>query len=185
MTFALKVQQDGPVLGVQDIIGATFAYQAVDDSDGPAHDSDTTYVTLLREDDPGGLPRGRIVFPLFLQAEGLTPVSIAVRAAVRRSGAAAAPDVEIGFWRAGVAAVSASVVVTTTTWQVVTRTFTTSPFTGAAWTEADLIGLHACVQQTIVPTVVRNRVSLVSGSVTGYGRTNRLLRLPGMTPTGF
>lgn len=173
-TIPLKVQQDGHLLGVGAIVGATFAYQALDDSDGVTHDGALTYITILKN--------GAVSFPLFLQAEGLIPTSITINVVAKRGGAAH-PRLQIGFYKGGLTAFDASMFDPTSSFTLTQRTFSTNPITGQPWSALDLIGLEVCVQDEIGVNG-NNDVTLISGSLTYVQTTNRLLRLPSMEVTG-
>lgn len=169
-TIALKVQQNGFWQDVDTLVGATFAYQCVDDSDGLTHDSDTTRFRLPR----AGVSftgKGIVSFPLFLQAEGLRPTSIAINVAAKRT-AAGNPNILIGFARAGLRVFDVTLMSPGATYTIETRTFNTNPFTGMAWTDSDLAGLEACIQSEEGASVGSNQVTLVSGSLTYVGTTN-------------
>lgn len=157
-TIALKVQQDGRLMGWTALIpgaGATFAYQAVDDSDGVTHDSASSYLTV---------PRGAAVsFPLFLQAEGLQPVSITLNVVAQRGGVGH-PKIQIGFYRGGLTAFDGTMFDPTASYTLAQRTFSTNPITGLPWSASDLVGLQACIQCEAA-VGGNNDVTLISGSL--------------------
>jgi hypothetical protein len=173
-TIALKVQQDGKVQGWESIVGATFAYQAIDDSDGTTHDSDTSYILLPRTGASFTGP-GRASFPLFLQAQGLIPTSITLNVVTKRN-AGGNPEMELGFVRGGVFFFEATKWMPGASYALETRTFITNPFTGSAWTAADLVGLEGCVGNFAGASAGKNRMTLLSGSLTYVQTTNTLHR---------
>lgn len=158
----MKVQQDGSLTGASAIVGATFAYQVVDDSDSVTHDGASTYLTL---------PKGAAVsFPLFLQAEGLLPSSITINVGAQRGGPAH-PRLQIGFYQAGLKVFDAVMFDTTASYTVSSRTFSANPLTGAAWSASDLVGLEACIQNE-AGVNGNNDITLVSGSIDYLERKN-------------
>jgi hypothetical protein len=163
-TIALKVQQNGRIQGWNLIVGSTFAYQAVDDSDGTAHDSDTTYIRVAGAGLIFESPRGRASFPLFLQAEGLIPISITLNVVTKRSGASN-PEMELGFCRGGLFAFDLTTWMPGASYGLESRTFSLNPITGAAWLASDLVGLEACVGNVVGASVGTNRLTLLSGSM--------------------
>jgi len=167
-TIALKVQQDGYWRGWSALVGASFAYQAVDDSDGTTHDSADSYITLPKLNLPTGA--GRVSFPLFLQAEGLIPVAITLNVGARRGGASH-PQLQIGFSRGGIVGFDATKFNPGAGWSVASRTFSLNPITAAAWSESDLVALESCVQNEDGVNG-NNDVTLVSGSIEYTGSHN-------------
>lgn len=166
-TLALKIQGNGLWQDAQDVTGAVFAWQAVDDSDGLTHDSDATRFKLPRAGQSfTGL--GIASFPLFLQAEGLIPTSISINVAARRTGAGN-PGILIGLSRGGSVSLDGTVFSPGVSYTVETRTFTVNPFTGAAWKASDLVGLEACVQSELGAFAGSNQVTLISGSIDYMG----------------
>lgn len=163
-TIPLRVQQDGVWRGWTSLTGASFGYQAVDDSDGVTHDSGATSLRLASFSAP--LLRGRISFPLFLQAEGLVPTSITLNVVAQKVGVISHPLISIGFHRAGLFGFSAATFDPPALWSLAQRTFSTNPITGAPWSASDLVGLEACVQSDATPG--SNDVTLISGSM-DYG----------------
>ena len=154
-TLGLKVQQNGFFQGWLSIVGATFGFEAVDDSAGTTHDGATTHITIDKAN--------TVSFPMFYQAEGLQPVSITLNVAAQRGGATH-PQLLIGFYRSGVTAFSGSLFNPTSSYTVTSRTFSVNPFTGAAWVVEDLVGLEACVKgETGVNG--NNDVTLISGNI--------------------
>ena len=168
-TIALRVQGDGYHQGWESVTGATYAWQAVDDSDGTTHDSDTSYVVLPRQ----FLEQGRMSFPMFRQCSPGQVISITLNVAAKiESGS---PELRIGFYRSGTEAYDGTTFTPTGSYTVASRTFTTNPITGAAWTATDLVGLEAAVSmQTLV--IGKARVTLISGSMVAAMPTNRLRR---------
>lgn len=164
-TIPLKVQQDGTIqqgtLVHQVGDGVNFAYQAVDDSDGVTHDGAATYINLAR-----GVGAS---FPLFLQAEGLQPLSITLNV-VARQGGASHPRIMIGFFRGVSAAFHGTMFDPTASFTLAQRTFLTNPITGSPWVESDLAGLEAYVLNENV--FGNNDVTLVSGSMDYVARHN-------------
>lgn len=167
-TIALKVQQDGFWRGFSVLVGATFGYQAVDDSDGVTHDSELTHLTLPKLTSP--VASGRVSFPLFLQAEGLVPTSITLNVVAQRGGALH-PRLQIGFFKGGSVAFDASMFDPTASYTLAQRTFSTNPITGSPWSASSLIGLEACVQSEDGVNG-NNDVTLVSGSMVYSPTTN-------------
>jgi len=167
-TIALKVQQDGAWQGWSSLTGASFGYQAVDDSDGVTHDSATTYLTLPKLN--LALFQGRVSFPVFLQAEGLVPTSITINVVAQRGGALR-PRLQIGFYQGGLVGFDASMFDPTASWSLAQRTFSTNPITGQPWSQSDLVGLEACVQNE-AGAFGNNDITLISGSLTGAPLSN-------------
>ena len=171
-TTGLHVQQDGKVQEYSALVGASFAYQTVDDSDGTGHDSDATYLTITRQSP-------RVSFPLFLQAEGLLPLSITLNVGARGSGTH--PRIRVGFYRSGLSGFSASLYTTTSGWTVAQTTFSTNPITGGPWAPSDLIGLEPLVQNETGINGA-NDVTLLSGSLTYVPMTNARIVMPWTQP---
>ena len=169
------VQQDGFWRGWSVLVGGDFGYETVDDSAGTTHDSGTTYLTLPRFIVATG--SGRMSFPIMLQAGGLLPLSLTLNVAAIRGGASH-PRLSIGFYRGGLTGFHASLFDPTASYTVATRTFTTDPLTGAAWTAEGLVGLEACIQSENVAG--NNDVSLVSGGLSYAPMTNRMLPIQRM-----
>ena len=169
-TIAFTVQQDGFYRGWSALVGADTGYEAVNDSTGTTHDSGATSLRLGRLIPATG--SGRVSFPIMLQAGGLLPLSITLNVAAIRGGAAH-PEILIGFYRGGVTGFHVTKFNPTASYTVATRTFTTDPMTGAAWTAEGLVGLEACIQSEDVAG--NNDVSLISGSVSYAPMTNRML----------
>src|SRR5213594_3485820 len=92
-TLALRVQQDGKIQGWDQIVGAAFAYWAVDTDDG-----DTSYIRLSGT--------ARVSFPLFLMAEGLIPISITLNVTTKQDGGGTR-EMQMGFYRSGIFALDA------------------------------------------------------------------------------
>ena len=172
-TLALKVQQDGTWRGWSLLEGALSGYQAVDDSDGTSHDSAATYLRLPKLQLTQG--EGRVSFPVFLQAEGLIPVSLTVNVVARAAGGGggATPNMQIGILSGGVAAFHASLFDPVAGWALVQRTFSVNPATGAPWSAQDLVGLEVCVQNVNLENG-SNDLTLVSGSMEYVPVTNAL-----------
>jgi hypothetical protein len=156
-TISLKPQGNGTYSGWSSIIGATYAYQAVDDSDGTTHDSEDSYFVLPRL---AASPAGIVSFPFFLQWAGGRPTSIAVNVVAQRGGAAH-PQIEIGFVRLGTFAFSGSLLDPGVSWTLATRTFTTDPITGAPWDAEDLRLTEVCLRSEAL-AIGSNDVTLVS-----------------------
>lgn len=163
-TLALKVQQDGFHRGWSALVfpfgeASSFGYLAVDDSDGVTHDGASTYLTLPRL----AAPNGRVSFPMFLQAEGLVPSSITLNVVARRGGASH-PQIQIGFYRAGLTGFDAVAFDPGASFSLAQRTFSTNPITGLPWSASDLVGLEAMLQSE--NAAGNNDVTLLSGSIT-------------------
>ena len=180
-TVALKVQQDGTWRGWNLLVGATFGYQTVDDSDGVTHDSASTYLRLPKLSLVNG--QGRVSFPVFLQAEGMMPASITINMVGRAAGGGggASPDMQIGFLIGGVPTFHASLFDPGADWALAQRTFSVNPITGSPWSAQDLVGLEVCVQNEDL-TNGSNDVTLVSGSMDYTPATNALRLAPWVEP---
>jgi hypothetical protein len=166
-TIGLKVQADGFFRSWDSLVGGDFGYEVVGDSDGTTHDSDTTYLLLGKHE---------ISFPIFLQAEGLFPMSLTINVAAKRD--TQSPILQIGLYRGGTAITLAPDFNVGATYSVESRSWTTNPFTGSAWKPADLVGLEAYVKSN---TIARSRVTLVSGLLTYVPGTNALGARPWAT----
>jgi hypothetical protein len=174
-TIAFTAQQDGFWRGWSALVGGTFGFETVDDSTDTTHDGATTHLTLPRFIAATG--SGRVSFPIMLQAGGLLPLSLTLNVAAIQGGASH-PRLHIGFHRGGVTGFHATMFDPTASYTVATRTFTTDPITGAAWTAEGLVGLEACIQSENVAG--NNDVSLISGSVSYAPMTNRMLPIQRM-----
>lgn len=163
-TIPLKVQQDGFFQGWLSLAGAPFGYQTIDDSDGTTHDSADTFLRLPKL----SLPAGRVSFPLFLQAEGLVPMSITINLVAQYVSVISHPRIQIGFQRSGIVGFSGSMFTTTASWSLAQRTFSTNPITGQTWSPEDLVGLEACIQSEDGVNG-NNDVTLISGSIEYMG----------------
>ena len=179
-TINWTVRQDGTWKGWESFVGGNAAWECVDDSDTTTHDSGASRITLPRLNLAAGL--GRISFPIPLHgAVALTPVSFVVNVAAVRGGATH-PEIAIGFYRSDGIGFSASLFNPGAAYSVATRTFTTDPITGAAWTESGLVGLEVCLQSETV-AAGNNDISLISGSLTYHGPTNTMRRTDRATGT--
>lgn len=169
-TLPLKAQQDGRFRGWSALVGGSFGYQTIDDSDGTTHDSAATYLTLpkLNLD----TETGRVSFPIMLQAEGLLPDAITLNVVAQRGGALH-PRIQIGFHKGGQVGFSGSLFDPTASWSLAQRTFSTNPITGSPWSASDLIGLEACVQNESGVNG-NNDLTLVSGSLEYRPQTNAM-----------
>lgn len=172
-TIGLRVQQDGHLMGWSMIVGASFAYQAVDDSDSTTHDSEATYFILPKNT---GLGPGIVTFPMFQQTNGILPSSITINVVATRGGASH-PRIQIGFYRGGLTAFDGALFNPSASWDLAQRTFNTNPITGSPWSPSDLIGLEACIQNE-AGVQGNNDITLVSGSLTYYPTTNTTRRVP-------
>lgn len=168
-TVTLRVQGNGTLQGWESVTGATYAWQAVDDSDGTTHDSDSTYLVLPR----GVLPQGIVSFPLFYQCDPGQILSVTLNVAAKID--TNTPEVQIGFHKGGSQAFHGTTFTPTGSYTVASRTFTTNPITGAAWVPTDIVGMEACVKM-VVPLVAKARITLISGSMSAAMPTNRLRR---------
>jgi hypothetical protein len=155
----LKPQQDGSYRGWSSIVGATFAYQAIDDSALTTHDSAATYIRLPRLLGEGGI----VSFPFFKQWRGGRPTTVTVRVVAQRV-AAAHPGIQIGFVRSGQFAFSGSLFSTGATWTLAVRAFPTDPLTGGAWDESLLAATEVCIKSE-ENIVGNNDVTLISCGV--------------------
>jgi hypothetical protein len=158
-TISLKPQGDGTNRGWSSVVGASFAYQAVDDSDGTTHDSAETYFRLPRLD-----PAGTVSFPFFRGWGGGIPSTVTVNVVAKRV-AAAHPKIQIGFVRGGSFGFSGALFDTTATWDLATRAFITDPITGLAWDPELLPVTEVCLRSEAL-VVGNNDVTLVSAAVT-------------------
>jgi hypothetical protein len=165
-TLPLTIQGDGYWQGWASFSGAPFAYQCIDDSNGTTHDSGATKINLGRL----VLPAGIISFPVMLMAEHMIPQSLTVNVAAVKVGATH-PDLQIGFARGSATGFDPTAFTAGVSYSVATRTFSTNPITGLAWSAADLVGLEVCVQ-SMFGQVGSNDISLVSGSITYIAATN-------------
>lgn len=154
----------GQFTGWESVTGASFAWQALDDSLDATHDGDTSYVVLPRWIPPSG----QMSFPVFLMASGLNPTSITVRVAGKIESAA--PEVEIGFARGGLTAFHGTTWTPGATHAATTRVFATNPLTSAAWALGDIIGLEVCLK-SVLGAVGKTRVTLLNGSIDWYPTT--------------
>lgn len=169
LTIPLKVQGPGTWAGWSSVVGASEGWQAVDDSATTTHDSDTTYLVLARR----VLPNGVISFPMFLQCDPGQPISMVLYVAAKIDSGT--PELQIGFYRSGSTAFHATTFSPGASYSVATRTFSTNPITGSAWTATDFVGLEACVQMAPL-TVARARITLISGTLTAAMPTNSMRR---------
>lgn len=161
LTANLKPQGNGFYAGYSAIVGATSAFEAVDDSDDTTHDSAATYITLPRLLTS---PTGIVSFPFFLQWEGGVPTSIAVNVVARRSGAVH-PQIEIGFHRSGTLVFSGSMFNPGAGFNLATRTFAVDPFNAGAWDPAVLPMTEVCLRSE-AGALGSNDVTLISAEVT-------------------
>lgn len=173
LTANLKPQGDGTYAGYSAIVGATSAYQAVDDSDTTTHDSAATYFTLPRL---ALSPSGIVSFPFFLQWGGGVPASITVNVVARRGGVVH-PQVEIGFYRAGVFVFSGTLFNPGAGFSLTNRTFSTDPFNAGAWDPAVLPTTEVCLRSE-AGVLGSNDITLVSVGVT-YRPSHFFTRRPG------
>ncbi|HKB07906.1 MAG TPA: hypothetical protein VKF61_06495 [Candidatus Polarisedimenticolia bacterium] len=179
-TIALKVQGNGAYQQIQNIVGASFAYQAVDDSDGTGHDSDATYVRLRNI----GPDTGTVSFVAFQGISGFLPQSITVNVVAKRN-AGGNPEIDIGLQRAGTFALSGVTFLPGAGYTLESRIFGSNginPLTGAAWAVGDLVGVELCIV-TEPGSAGSNRITLVSGSLDYAPLTNRRSRIPNMQVT--
>ena len=139
-------------------VGAAYHYLAVDDSTGTTHDGDASYITVQRF----GIDIGAS-FRFFLQSEGWTVNSVTVNVVAKR-GAAAHPELLIGFLRAGSFAAHATLFDPGADWTLASRTFTTDPLTSVAW-NPDLLPNTEVAVQSEAGEIGNNRVTLISVSV--------------------
>lgn len=160
-TIALLPQGAGRYSGWSSIVGATFAWQAIDDSTDGTNDGDDSYIILPRL---SGGDAGMVSFPMFNQCEGIAPTSISLRVVAKRSGAAH-PLIQVGFQRGGSAGFHATTIDAGAGYSATTLVFSTNPITAQAWTEDDLDGLEAMLMSE--PFVLgSNRITLLNGSMT-------------------
>lgn len=166
-TIPLRVQQNGSRQDQVTVFGETFAYLAVDDSDGVTHDSAATYIRLPNQ--TPSIPT-LVSFPLFLQAEGLLPLSITLNVVAQRVGVGH-PRLNIGFYKGGATGFDATLFDPTASWSLAQRTFSTNPLTGKPWSVSDPIGLEAALQSE-TGVFGANDITLISGSITYAPVTN-------------
>ena len=155
----LRLQGDGLFTGWSSIVGATHAWQALDDSDGTSHDGDGSYIVLPRQI----LPAGRVSFRMFQGAEHLVPKSITLRVGAKKQSSS--PRMSIGFQRYGVEAYDVTKYTPGTNYSVATREFVFNPITGLPWADGDLIGLEPCLLEDSWVDPVREIAKVVEGSL--------------------
>ena len=157
----------------------------VDPSDGGAWTAakcDALQSTVLFDSVIGTAPRltmvgidiippatGIVSFPLFLMAERMDPDAITLRVAAKAHSGS--PSLQIGFSRPGGAlAFHGTPFTPGAAYAATTRTFSTNPFTAAAWGPADLVGLEACLKAS--PAGGSSRITLLNGSSDFVGPHN-------------
>jgi hypothetical protein len=150
-----RPQGNGLLQDAFNVIGADFAYKAVDDSLDATHDGDATTVDLGRGDQAS--------FPIFLGVNPeLIPESVTLRVVAKKFGPAQVV-IQLGFVKGTTIGLSGSDIILATSYIARTRAFPTNPVTGAAWAPGDLAGLEALVQRTApLGTAV---VTLFNGSL--------------------
>lgn len=165
-TFNFKVQGRGFYRQQWSaLVGGTFAWECVDDSDTTTHDSDTSYLEI------SGVGANAVSFPIMAMAE-CVPESIDINVAAKEpSGFGGGREMSIGFYRGGAVGFHGTTFTPTTSYTVATRTFATDPISGGAWTQDLLKGLEVCIRNTGGFAAI-NRISLISGTMTYTLATN-------------
>jgi hypothetical protein len=161
-SISLKPQRDGSYAGYSSIVGATYAYQAVDDSEGTTHDSAATYFVLPRLIGSAGT----VSFPFFRGWSGGRPTSITVNVVARRGGGAH-PRIQIGFVRSTTFAFDATLFDAGAGFTLASPVFTIDPITGQAWDPEDL-GATEVALRSEFGAIGSNDVTLVSVSPLVY-----------------
>lgn len=141
-------------------------WETVDDVKGLA-DDDTTYLILPK----WSVPDGQASFA-WGSASNLLPTQISVtsRAKIETGGA---PELRLGFANktSGAVAVHASTQVLVAGYATFTRTFTTNPFTSAAWAIDDMKGIEVYAS-TVSPVLGTARVTMLYATITYTLPTN-------------
>lgn len=158
-TINLPAQANGTLSGWSSIVGGSFGYDAIDESDDSAFDGDTSYLILPRSLGNAGI----MSFRFFNGAEGMIPTSIVIRTAMKINSGN--PDVQVGFYRSGAMAFSVTTVTPSASYNVFPSTFSANPFNASAWAAGDLVNLEPCLRMSngVIGTA---RVSLVSVELT-------------------
>lgn len=174
-TTAFIPQAAGLFTGWESVVGADFAWHALDDSKDATHDGDGSYVVLPKLT----ASAGTMSFPILLMAGGLHPLSLTVRVAGKIESAA--PELEIGFQRGGLTAFHVTTWTPTGTYAAVTRVFATNPLTSAAWDIADTTGLEVCLKSAL-GAIGKTRVTLLNGSMEYAPETTARRLIPWAQP---
>lgn len=174
-TLDLKVQTIGPQLydfgagtpypWYTSVVGETIPHKAVDDSHTTTHDGDATYIVM-----PAG---GAVTFYMFKGSEHWTVSSITLRAVM----SAALPNLDINLILArnddfnDVQLIGTTTAAQANTYTLATADAPLNPWTGLAWTAAELRDCTVGVFPNLGLAGLGEpcRLTLISGQVTYTG----------------
>jgi hypothetical protein len=154
-TINLPVQANGELAGWSSIVGGTFGYDAIDESNDSDDDGDTSYIVLPRQIGTAGI----MSFRFFDGSENLIPTSVTIRTSIKLNSGN--PEVEVGFYRGGATAFSMTTVIPGAQYDDEETTFSTNPFNASAWAADDLLPMQPCLRM-LSGAIGTARVSLIS-----------------------
>ena len=162
-TIAVRPFADGPIMGHDLLVGASSPYLAVDDSTDGSHDGDASYIRLPKITTPEGIA----AFELFHGAGWPPATNVRIGVAAKLDGALG-QTLRIGLYSGSTVQYGADLVLTGI-YQHAVRDWSVSPFSGLAWTPAELIDIYGYVENSI-GLLGSSRLTLMYGIVTYSNR---------------